>query len=265
MVRNLKLKIRPLALLRPRKKLNAFIILGIVLASLGLSITSLSIIHADKNLQKKILGESKGKSKTIQKTEVAGIQINSPSANASSTPTKAPTETPVPTLKPKPSFTPSPTITPTPIPKQYTAEKIGDTTYKINNTSTDDNMASAQEIYNALNAYRSANGRSSLSWDNNLALLAQERVNTFTAKNDLDSHAGFRNFMDNDGFSKAGFNGLGENSAKLAGNMSSERIIKEIFGADADHDGNQLDSTWTHVAVAVNGVFINVNFGKGKR
>lgn len=70
--------------------------------------------------------------------------------------------------------------------------------------------------------------------------------------------------MDNGGFDITGFNSLGENSAMIGGPMSGDKIVKNIFGADESHDGNQLDN-WTHVGVGVNGLAINVNFGKNKK
>ncbi len=183
----------------------------------------------------------------------------------------------LPTFTPTPTPTPTPTQTPTksgststPNPQtsensQYTSEKIGETTFRIRNVQSDSQMGSSQDIFNALNSYRQSRGVGQLSWDGALSDLANSRVNTFASKGDLDGHAGFQEFMNNDGFSKAGFNGLGENSARLAGPMSGDRIIKEIFGADAPHDTNQLNPEWTHAAVAVNGNFVNVNFGRGKR
>jgi len=165
------------------------------------------------------------------------------------------------------SPTPSliPTSTPT-IPQinssQYTAEKIGDSTYKVSNVQNDTSMANVADIYNALNSYRGSRGVGNLSWDSALADLASSRVNAFAQNGGLDSHAGFNSFMNNGGFEKTGFNGLGENSAQLSGSMNGEKIIKEIFGADAPHDNNQLDPSWTHAGIAVDGNFVNVNFGR---
>jgi hypothetical protein len=70
--------------------------------------------------------------------------------------------------------------------------------------------------------------------------------------------------MNNGGFDKSGFNGLGENSAYLSGPMNGDRIIHEIFGADPSHDGNQLEG-WSHVGVGVKGNAVNVNFGKNRK
>jgi len=207
-------------------------------------------------------------------TRAKSTSIVSPIAKvlptATPSPTSTPTPSPTPTPKPFPTNTPTPTNTPAGQSpqggaKNYSAEKISDTTYKVHNVTNDSSMASAQDIFNALNSYRASHGVGSLSWDSKLADLASSRANTFASRGSLDGHAGFRDFMNNGGFDKAGFNGLGENSAFLSGPMNGDRIINEIFGADGDHDGNQLNGAWTHAAIGVNGNAINVNFGKNKQ
>lgn len=221
-----------------------------------------------------------------RQNNVLGIQVSNMEAMAKSTlesPVATiviPTDSPTPTLTPTSIPTPVPTRTPTKVPtkiptptlkaegqnlSQYTAQKINDVTWRVNNVQSDDRMASPIDIFNALNSYRGSHGVSNLSWDSKLADFAQGRADTFAKNGSLDSHAGFTNYMNNGGFSLSGFNGLGENSAYLAGPMNGERIIKNIFGADSSHDGNQLDPTWTHVGVGVNGNAVNVNFGKNKR
>jgi len=204
---------------------------------------------------------TRAKSTSIVSPIAKALPTSTPSPT--STPTPSPTTTPTP--KPLPTNTPTPTNTPAGGTKNYSAEKISDTTYKVHNVANDSSMASPQDIFNALNSYRASHGVGGLSWDAKLADLASSRANIFASRGSLDGHAGFRDFMNNGGFDKAGFNGLGENSAFLSGPMNGERIIKEIFGADGDHDGNQLNGAWTHAAVGVNGNAINVNFGKNKQ
>lgn len=267
MVKNKYYKKKPLALLKFRQKLRKISIFGATFVVLLSLIISFLYIKNDKYLAQEFFGTTITPNK---ESESKNLNVNIESTIAQKPiPTSTPTPVVEPTLTPTPTTIPptiKPTSTPTPTSsKKYSAEKVGETTYKITHTSSDNSMASAQEIFNALNSYRGSEGKSNLSWDNNLSLLAQDRANTFASNNGLDSHAGFRSYMDNDGFSKAGFNSLGENSAQLAGNMNGDRIIREIFGADADHDNNQLDPSWTHVGIAVNGIYINVNFGKGKR
>ena len=222
-------------------------------------------MHADRKAGD-ILGTSiSSQTRKISKVTTVIIEI----------PTNTPTSAPHPTLTPKPITptkpeikdvtTPTPNTTATNSNSQYIAEKIGDSTYRVTNVVTDSQMATPREIFDALNNYRHSHGKTALSWDDPLSNLAQERANLFASNNNLDSHTGFRSFMDNDGFSKIGFNSLGENSALLSGNMKGERIIKEIFGADSDHDNNQLEASWEYVGVGVKDKAINVNFGKNKR
>jgi uncharacterized protein YkwD len=250
-----------------RKKFDNFLLAGIIFSWLALG-TSASAYFTKKTPEKKILGAQVRSIETYTKSLSPKIVITIPPTTPP-TPTATPTPIPptsTPTQRPKSSPTKETVVTPTPTPNpQYTAQKINDVTWKVSNVQNDSSMASAQDIFNALNSYRSAHGASNLSWDNNLASFAQGRADLFNKNGSLDSHAGFTDYMKNDGFSKAGFNGLGENSAYLSGPMSGERIIKDIFGADGAHDGNQLDPSWTHAGVGVNGNAVNVNFGKGKR
>lgn len=243
---------------------------GIIFSWILISL-SLTSYFADSSTGGKVLGASVNRVQTEAKDALL-----SPIIEASTSPTKEPIKTPTPTQTPTP--TPKPTLiptktfaiaasTPTPAPQnssQYTAKQLNSNTWKVDGVSNDDNMATADEIVNALNSYRGEHGRGSLSVDSFLSSYAKQRADLFASNGGLDGHAGFESFMANDGFSKAGFNSLGENSAYISGPMNADKIIRQIFGADASHDGNQLDN-WTHVGVGVNGNAINVNFGKGKR
>jgi len=92
------------------------------------------------------------------------------------------------------------------------AQKIGEHTYTIK-LGQDDRMGTPQEIYEALNTYRSAHNRGTLAWDDKLTTYTQERANLFKSIKNTDEHAGFNNFLEHeDGFFKLGFNQVGENS-----------------------------------------------------
>lgn len=221
-------------------KLNLFVLTYLMLF---ISIVSLYIVSLSKTTAvKQILGESA----EAAEPNVAYLQIY-------------PTSEPEPTQETTPTHTQTPTATPTPQISNV------DTTKTVGNVNTDSNMTTASEIFNALNAYRSEKGIANLSWDDNLANFSQSRVNAFASGNSLDNHAGFRNYMENGGFEASGFNGLGENSAQLAGPMSGDKIIREIYGASPAHNTSQLDPSWTHAGVAINGIFVNINLGKDKR
>ena len=254
-----------LSKLRERKH-KLFLFAGISFSWVAISISIFLIYFSYLNNSKR---EVLGANTSASKVYAAGIKV------LVVTVTIAPTNTPTPTYIPPtptsipPTPTAKPTNTPVPTspqnPSQYTAEKVGDNTWKVSNVINDGTMASPQDISNALNSYRTSHGVSSLSWDGGLASYSQGRADLFAKNGSLDSHAGFNDFMKNDGFSKVGFNSLGENSAYLSGPMNADKIIKDIFGADGAHDGNQLDPSWTHVGVGVSGNAVNVNFGKNKK
>lgn len=247
----------------PKKKYNAFLAGSIVFSFATLGVGFYTVVRSQTS-KPDVLGARVAQAQTVIATPVIEITIK-PSATPTSTPTNTPTPTPKPKSK-KPKNMPTPTLptTKNPDSSKYTAEKIGDVTFRVEGVANDNSMASPQDIVNALNSYRGEKGLPNLSVDGTLSSFAQERANLFSSNGSLDSHAGFRDYMNNGGFEKSGFNGLGENSAFLSGPMNGDKIIRQIFGADHLHDGNQLDN-WTHVGVGVSGNAINVNFGKNKR
>jgi len=141
--------------------------------------------------------------------------------------------------------------------------QIDEVTYSVE-VSSDNTTAGAQEIVNALNNYRSSKGVSTLLWDPQLAAYAQSRADLFAANGSTDKHAGFNNFLNNNGFSDLGFNSLGENSS-YGYHVSGNKLIEEVYAADAPHDNNQLDSKWTHIGVGVNGTATDLIFGGDKQ
>lgn len=239
---------------------------SIVFSLLIFSISLLLFVY--HNPSSNVLGSHSSQLKILAKS----ILI-SPTTTNLPTPTLAYTPTPtIPPPTPTKRIIPKPTPTLVPAmqsegtnPSQYTAQKVNDVTWRVSNIQNDDKMANKYEVFNALNAYRTEHGLSFLSWDTKLADFAQGRADTFAKNGSLDAHAGFTNYMNNGGFDASGFNGLGENSAFIAGPMNGDKIIRSIFGADPSHDGNQLNPSWTHAGIGVNGNAINVNFGKNKK
>ena len=248
-----------------KKRFKIFLLAGVTFSWLALSISSYSYL-SKKNTKGVVLGAMAHAESVMTTRLISPVAEITPSPTGTPSPTPSPSATPTPIPTATPRTLPKNTPTPNAInPSQYTAEKINDVTWRVKNVANDDKMASAQEVFNALNYYRNSHGVSSLLWDNNLSSFAQSRANLFSKNGSLDSHSGFTDYMNNDGFNKSGFNGLGENSAFLSGNMSGERIVKDIFGADGAHDGQQLNPLWTHAGVGVSGVAVNVNFGKNKK
>lgn len=238
----------------------------------SLWVFGISFINIARNgTPQNILGEKVSKIEAMTTTTLISPVVSISQPTETPTPTNTPTPTPfppTPTRKTLPQLTATPTQSQNPTgtnSSQYTAQKVNDVTWKVSNVQNDDKMANASEVFNALNSYRQQHGASVLSWDTKLADFAKSRADTFAKNGSLDSHAGFTSYMNNGGFDASGFNGLGENSAFISGPMSGDKIIRSIFGADPSHDGNQLDPSWTHAGVGVNGNAINVNFGKNKR
>lgn len=125
----------------------------------------------------------------------------------------------------------------------------------------DSTMATPQDILTALNNYRNTKGRSSLSWSDNLGSYAQSRAEYFNQSGNIDEHKGFNDFLTNqDGFNKLGFSHLGENSS-IGYHLIGVHIIEWIYASDAEHDANQLDSSWSSVGIGVSGTATDLVFG----
>jgi uncharacterized protein YkwD len=181
---------------------------------------------------------------------------------ASPTPTNTPTPTLLPTKKPVPSKTPTPTRIPTPS-TWGVSEQVGKETWTIK-VAQDDKMASPQDIFAALNNYRSQKGSGTFSWDNKLADFAVKRANTYASLGKLDEHAGFESYVkDVENMKALGFWGVGENSS-FGYKMLGVHLIEWVFAGDAPHNNNQLDPSWTHVGIGVNGTAVDIVFGKNK-
>lgn len=143
------------------------------------------------------------------------------------------------------------------------AKQIGEYTWTMQ-VGEDSQMATPQEIFQALNHYRQQKGRGGLSWNDNLANYAQSRANYFIAIDDLDSHAGFQKYLEEEnGFEKLGFASVGENSS-FGYQLSGVHLIEWIYAGDALHDNNQLDSKWQYVGIGVDGTATDVIFGAEK-
>lgn len=144
-----------------------------------------------------------------------------------------------------------------------TSKQLSEHTWTIK-VGQDTKNGSAQEILTALNNYRQRHGKGTLSWNDALANYAKERASYFASRGDLDSHAGFSDFVKNqDGFTKLGFFALGENSS-LGYSLEAVHLIEWVYAGDKPHDDNQLNSDWTHVGIGVSGTATNLIFG-GKK
>lgn len=169
----------------------------------------------------------------------------------------SPSITPTNTPTPIPTYIPTPPITLTPAPTNKPVIKLN------SNSST-----TASNILTALNNYRAKKGVGTLSWSQILASFAQSRANYFASigspAGGLDNHAGFNNYIADDGFNKLGFWALGENSSQGFTGSPTE-LIEQFYGGHKPHDDNQLKSDWSHVGIGVNGLFTDLVFGGRKK
>ncbi|MBI5358155.1 CAP domain-containing protein [Candidatus Amesbacteria bacterium] len=143
------------------------------------------------------------------------------------------------------------------------AKQIDSVTWQMK-VGQDAQMGTPAEILIALNDYRRRYGASNLSWDSKLADYALSRAKYFRSIKNLDAHKGFADFLNNqDGFSKLGFNQLGEN-ASYGYKLSGVHLIEWIYAGDEPHNKNQLNSIWNYVGIGVDGVATALIFGTGK-
>jgi uncharacterized protein YkwD len=162
-------------------------------------------------------------------------------------------------------FVPTATPTPTPTPKKDwgKSRQIGEYTWTID-VSDDDRAGTADEVFQALNAYRQKNGKGTLAWSDSLGSYARSRADLFVSQSKTDSHAGFKDYLDNqDGFTKLGFMRIGENSS-YGYKVLGVHLIEWVYAGDKPHDDNQLSDKWTHVGIGVNGLATDLIFAGGK-
>ncbi len=172
----------------------------------------------------------------------------------------------------KPTKILSPTIIikkknyPTPTPDKTpwgVATQIDDVTWTMK-VGQDEKMATAKEIWEALNEYRKVQGSQILNWDGKLAEYAQKRAQYLNSQNTTDKHEGFNNFVKNeDGFNKLGFTMLGENIS-YGYRLSGVHLIEWMYAGDKPHNDNQLDNRWNYVGIGVEGLATCLIFGTGK-
>ena len=143
------------------------------------------------------------------------------------------------------------------------AKEVDEGTYTIR-VGQDDNMATPQEVHEALNKYREVNGRSRLDWSDSLANYAQTRAQRFEELQSTDKHEGFNNYLENNnGFGQLGYRRLGENSY-YGGKLQGVHLIEWVFAQSPGHNANQLDQGWSHVGIGVTVTSVDLIFGGEK-
>lgn len=181
------------------------------------------------------------------------------------------------TILPETTITNAPTATASPVPLQKSNEivitpaptndsrvrKVGQYTY-TESVGCDSKMATANDVYVALNNYRQAHGSGPLAWSDKLASVGQMRAGQVVANGGhSDEHAGFFAYTnDQSNFAKVGFGSLAENIEGGSCSLFGVHIIEWIFAADAPHNDNQLDPSWQAVGIGVDHTVVSVIFGK---
>lgn len=171
-------------------------------------------------------------------------------------PTPSPTST---FYHPSSVPTPAPDTSPWGVAKQITEHSW---VIKVNN---DPAMGTPDEILQALNDLRVRNGAQPLQTDSRLCTYAQKRADYFKSLRGTDEHQGLVDYLQNsDGYSRLGFNWIGENSS-YGYVMSGVHLIEFVYNSDPDHSKNQLDPKWDHGCVGVNSPATDLIFATSPR
>lgn len=163
-----------------------------------------------------------------------------------------PISTPSATVKPKPKVTQDPYKNDPNLKdaKWGEAVKVREHEYTMK-VGRDATMGSSQEIFEAVNNYRSVKGVGRLEWNEKIAALARERV--LELPSDKTPHEGYYRRIHEDGFyDEYGVNGVGEN-ASLGYRLSGVHLIEWLYASDAGHESNQLNPRWNCVGIATSG------------
>lgn len=128
----------------------------------------------------------------------------------------------------------------------------------------DERMGTPEEIFLALNSYRSRHGSNPLSWNDELSQYAETRVDRYVALGETDKHEGFIRFAEEPNNIRClGFNSIGENSSQ-GFILNAIHLIEWMYAGDEPHNKNQLNPKWTHVGIAVKESFTELIFGGNK-
>lgn len=181
----------------------------------------------------------------FQKFNIKSESIT-PSPTEILTPTKEPTVSPTSTIY---------AITPTIVSQNNinnnewgVTKQISKHTF-VQQVANDAKMATVNEIFVALNNYRNNYGKSSLSWNNNLASWANSRAQSFAKNNSLDEHAGFFSEAETKS-NEFGFSALNEGSSFI-GKLEATHYIEWILTGDAPHKEAMLRNTWNSVGIGL--------------
>lgn len=143
------------------------------------------------------------------------------------------------------------------------AKQIDDHTWTMK-IEMDPRIATPREIQEALNEYRRQHGAGYLTWDDTLAGFAKERAIYLNGIQSTDQHKGFSEYVnDEENLKKLGFWSVGENIS-FGYRLYGVHLIEWVFAGDEPHDKNQLDTSWSHVGIGVDGLAVCIIFGGWK-
>lgn len=172
-----------------------------------------------------------------------------------------PLKTPTPSPTKEQSSTPS-SSTETPHSQTQSSQATPTPTPTTSQTTSAPTTSQAEQVFQVLNDYRTSHGVGKLEWSDKLGQYAQSRADKFAANGATDNHQDFQTLISTPaGFAQMGFSGLGENSS-YGYPFNASDLIEKDYAADKPHDDNQLDSSWTHVGIGINGVASDLVFGK---
>lgn len=118
---------------------------------------------------------------------------------------------------------------------------------------------SEADLYNALQDYRTSNGRTHLVLEENLCLYARKRVEEHLKRLEtlnpddkpLDSHAGFQRDADSgELFKITDMKAVAENLAYLPAYSTATQIVEWGWDSSTAHRDAQLSNDWTHVCLS---------------
>ncbi|MBI5222580.1 MAG: hypothetical protein HY980_03745 [Candidatus Magasanikbacteria bacterium] len=130
---------------------------------------------------------------------------------------------------------------------------------------------SEANLYNALQDYRTANGRTHLVFEENLCVYARKRVDEHLRRLEtlgpddkpLDAHAGFQRDADSgELFKITDMKAVAENLAYLPAYTTATQIIEWGWDSSTAHRDAQLSNDWTHVCLSGKYPFYVGIFGK---
>lgn len=142
--------------------------------------------------------------------------------------------------------------------EQWKVEKIDDITTD-SRFPADDRMGTPEELFVAINSYRSAHTISQVQKHDTLCRIAQTRANQLFELGELDQHAG----MDSLAHSQQDFDNMGE---VISGGTQNELAVHTVewgWGrSQTGHKESVLNPKWTHGCGGVAGLFSVFVFGK---